>query len=322
MNLVKRIPDISFWQGLVDWNVMASKTDAVIIRAGQNTWEDSMFRTNYAAAKVRNLLRGVYWFYDDRVSPGDQLKALVETIGDDVPEMEIWVDWENTYNGAFGGLKNVVAFMQAIEKEYPACSVGMYTGYYWMTEHSSMLLNWSQYKYLKDKPLWLASYTSAEAVRIPVPWTEPTLWQFGTPAENWGQASAEIDMSYYNGTEQDFYSHYAGDTPPPETGEIMSRWYKVTASVLNIRNGPGASYTDVGDLLLGDIVEAMETIGGWHHISSIWRNSGLIDCPAVAWCSGAYTVETTDPTPQPEPTFPPEIGITINGVTKSYIVKP
>jgi GH25 family lysozyme M1 (1,4-beta-N-acetylmuramidase) len=299
----KKIPDVSFWQGLIDWNVMRSKTDAVIIRAGQNKWVDTMFLVNYKAALLRGMLRGVYFFYDDRVSPGEQLATLIAALGDDLPEMEIWVDWERLYGGSFGGLRNVVAFMQAIERQYPSVRVGLYTGYYFFSENSNAVTNWSQYQYLKDRPLWLAWYADASAVRIPAPWSALAYWQFGTPAVDYGQSSAEIDMNFYNGTVEEFYSLYSGGVIEPPTepeGETMSQWYKVTASVLNIRNGPGSSYTDVGDLLKDDIIEVIETVGGWHHIDNIWRGE-LIDFPAVSWCSGAYTVLTAAPVIVPPP---------------------
>jgi GH25 family lysozyme M1 (1,4-beta-N-acetylmuramidase) len=324
----KKIPDVSFYQGLIDWNLMRSKTDAIIIRAGQNTWIDSMFRVNYAAAKMRGMLRGIYWFYDDRVSPGEQLAALAEAIGADIPEMEIWVDWERFYGGQFGGLKNVVAFMEAIERVYPTARVGLYTGYWWFIEHSNAVANFSHYQYLKSRPLWLAWYASdASYVKIPAPWSSLVLWQFGTPAEDWGQSSAEIDMNYFNGGLSEFYERYKSEVPtqPPTepTGDIMA-WYKVTASVLNIRDEPGLSGADVGDLLLGDIIEVSETIGGWRHIVRIWRGSAFVTCPPVAWCKDSYTVTTDAPVIPPPPVDPDpadeiivdvDVTATINGRT-------
>ena len=66
-------PDVSFWQGVIDWRKMGS---AVIIRAGQNVWVDTKFETNRTEAVARGMAWGVYWFYDDRVSPGAQADTL------------------------------------------------------------------------------------------------------------------------------------------------------------------------------------------------------------------------------------------------------
>jgi GH25 family lysozyme M1 (1,4-beta-N-acetylmuramidase) len=320
----KKFPDISFYQGLIDWGVMRSKTDTIILRAGQNIWADSTFLTNYAEAKRRGMRRGVYFFYDDRVSPGAQADLLITLIAGDLPELEIFCDWEKSYGGAFGGLKNVVAFMQAIERAFPSARVGMYTGFFWFIEHSNALLNWSQYQYLKDRALWLGYYANSIQVKIPAPWTALTHWQYGTPAEQWGQQTYEIDLNFFNGTDEEFYARYGGGEvlPPPDeegTNMSVSTWHKVITAptvTLQIRNGPGVSYDDVGDLRPGDVVEAIETIGGWHHIDYIYRGGQSIPCPAVAWCSAAYTALTTSPVtpPAPEPTPAHVVEVTVDGV--------
>lgn len=75
---------------------------------------------------------------------------------------------------------------------------------------------------------------------------------------------------------------------------------KVNTGMLNIRSGPGASYADVGDLLLNDHVIATEVTGGWWKLSAVYRggwNGTLVSIPAVAWCSGAYVVPVAAPPP-------------------------
>ena len=44
-------------------------TRGVIIRAGQNLWEDNKFKISWQGAKSAGLLRGSYWFYDSRANP-------------------------------------------------------------------------------------------------------------------------------------------------------------------------------------------------------------------------------------------------------------
>ena len=59
-------PDISFYQDDnetpqgVDFVKMRTVTDWVIIRAGQNTWIDPDFKTNWTNAKAAGLRRGSY----------------------------------------------------------------------------------------------------------------------------------------------------------------------------------------------------------------------------------------------------------------------
>lgn len=216
-------PDISFYQGAPNFETMVGMTRNVIIRAGQNVWKDSQFDRNYAEAKAKCMRRGVYFFYDDRASPEAQAAVLIPMIRDDKPELGVFVDWENTYSGAYGGLANVVKFMQLVEAG-AGVTCGMYTGYYWFKDHSNASTNAKEYAYLKTRPLWLAWYTTNPAyVSIPAPWSSLTFWQYGTPAigSKYGVNTTEIDMNWYNGSLSQFNAAYppaGGSVPPPPTG--------------------------------------------------------------------------------------------------------
>lgn len=246
----KEFPDVSFWQGAINWDIMRTKTDAVIIRAGQNLWVDTKFVRNWTEAKRVGMRRGVYWFYDDRVSPGKQAEILISLLKDDREEMEIFIDYEKVYDGAFGGASNVVAMMQAIERALPGADVSIYTGFWFWREHTNPVTNFFQYQYLKNRPLWLAWYSDASVVQIPQPWTKLTHWQFGTPAvgEEYGVQSVEIDMNFFNGTETEFALRYGGVLPgePPPTGETMDRWKATWDKGLNKRPAPNTNNVAVG----------------------------------------------------------------------------
>jgi len=102
-------------------------------------------------------------------------------------------------------------------------------------------------------------------------------------------------------------------------------FYKVNTTKLQIREGFGTNYADIGDLWLGDIIETAEIMGGWHRIVKIKRvNSDIyIDPPNLAnsWCSAAYTVEIANPNPEPEPipTVKP-LTVTITGEDYQTII--
>jgi GH25 family lysozyme M1 (1,4-beta-N-acetylmuramidase) len=327
----KRFPDVSFYQGNIFWDRMYSTTDTVIIRAGQGTAEDPKFRTNWAEAKSRRMYRGCYWFYDDRKSPGAQADKLYELIRFDMPEMEIVIDWENTYGGQYGGLRNVVAMMEAVEAKIGLLKcTAMYTGFFWFVEHSNAVANASQYRYLAERPLWLGWYVADPAVvRIPAPWKSLLVWQYGTPAigHDYGVQSAEIDMNFYNGTPAQFYARYGDETIPPPDGETMTTWYRINRDILNIREGPGTSYRDLGDLTFGDKIEVTAVpMGGWLPINRIWRSgSGAIETIPSAWCKDTYCVITDAPVivpppdPEPEPTEDYIVHHRADGTTKKYI---
>lgn len=191
--------DVSFYQGRIDWAKMRLKARKVIIRAGQNIWVDITFKTNYLAAKLFGFLRGVYWFYDGRASPGEQAKTLTDLLkAYGLPELGVWIDWERNYKGSHEGLKNVVAMMQEVERILPGVEIGLYTGYYFYIENSNPITNFFQYAYLARKKLWLAWYGELASVLIPSIWKGVmTYWQRGTPAwgKEWGVETIEIDIN-------------------------------------------------------------------------------------------------------------------------------
>lgn len=276
----KDLPDVSFYQLDIDYNVMFSKTDTLIIRTGQHKFPDPQFERNYSESKSRGMIRGLYDFYDDRVSPGEQADRILAQIGEDIPEMELYIDWERSYGGQFQGLRNVVALMQEIERRRPLITCGLYTGYFWFRANSNPITNASQYNYLKTKPLWLAWYTNNPAnVLIPAPWTSLTLWQYGTPVEDYGQKTLEIDKNYFNGALRDFYERYGVVVPVP--GEPM--FFRVLSASSNLRSSAGLSGNDLGEgvdnnAVFNDIVETQTntiTADGvvWRRVLRWWRGS-------------------------------------------------
>lgn len=255
--LEKKYPDVSFYQGLIDWDKMRSMTDTVIIRAGQNVWIDTEFVRNYSESKSRGMRRGVYWFYDDRISPFTQASLLIELIKNDLPELEVFADWEKTYGGPYSDLSHVVEFMRLVEAGLSTVRVGMYTGYYWFKDHSSPTAHAEEYQYLSTKALWLAWYTSNPAyVLIPQPWSKITHWQYDTPAigSQYGVQSGNIDMNYFNGTVAQFNSAYpiSGTTPPepggtdyPFDGAVHTKLRRYNSDVHVIDTDPAKAHFEV-----------------------------------------------------------------------------
>lgn len=194
-------PDVAFWEGTIDFNVMKSKTDYVILKASQ-FYVDPQFERNRSECERVGLPFGAYHFYDDRMSPLRQAILFCGLFTGRQKPVEIFCDWENEYRGEFGGIKNVVAFMQECEKRM-SMEMGMYTGYYWFMEKTNPILNFSQLNYLKTKKLWLASYNDdysnegALFVKVPRPWKKMDIWQFTDRADGkaYGCQSAELDMN-------------------------------------------------------------------------------------------------------------------------------
>ena len=243
----KKYPDVSFYQGVINWDMMRGMTDAVIIRAGQRNYVDTQFVRNWAESKARGMLRGVYWFYDGRMSPTAQADYLVSLIRYDLPEMEIIFDWETNYGGMYEGLPNVVAMMKRVEALLPGKQVAMYTGYYWFIQNSNPITHAAEYTYLKTKGLHLAWYTNdASLVKVPQPWSSIYLWQFGTPTEGaqYGCITPTIDMNYFNGTLSEFAARYGVTvTPPIGYGYTKTRINNSDVHIVKLQNFARAHVT-------------------------------------------------------------------------------
>lgn len=221
------VPDVSFWEDRndtpqgVDFSKMRSQASGTIIRAGQGSWNDEDFIVNWKAAKGI-LPRGAYWFYDSRYAPLAQAARFVGLLKDNLPEMEVWLDYEETYNGPFKGWKNFAVFVAEVQRLLPICKIGIYTAYYyWLANSPNPVTEKASLEWFNQFPLWLAWYTSSpEIVKIPKPWTSMLYWQYSAKnslGTSYGVESAEIDLSYFQGSLDDFKLRYKLDVVVPPT---------------------------------------------------------------------------------------------------------
>jgi hypothetical protein len=144
------------------------------------------------------------------------------------------------------------------------------------------------------------------------------IWQTGTPSIGYaaGVSSAEIDYDLWN-DEFNFEAEW-GTSPTPPLGGTMFYGRNKTA-LTNIRTGPGGNFSDIGDLLLNDLIEAdkRQDVSGvlWWHITKITRAGVNVPLPGVeCWCWGTNIEE------MPPPVTEDSITVTVaeNGVTKTY----
>ena len=335
-----QFPDVSFYQEGIDYRVMRLQTDTIILRVGQNLWIDDEFETNYLEAKKNGMRVGGYWFYDDRISPREQAELLLSALQGKTFELEIYIDWENTYGGEFKGLKNVVAMMELVEYANKiglirVKDVGIYTGYFWFRAYSNAIANASQYNYLKNKPLWLAWYTTNPLqVLIPAPWTKLTLWQWGTPSWYWGQKTKEIDMNWFNGTKVEFDLRYPilGETPMadlvkltstnnsnrsirkptayPQTPHLMGLYIASLLSGMSITTDPANFYEYASDVLVSGIKRAMAKDKWWKVVVN--GEEGWI--AEIHMGEKLLNVELISDNPDPTPSEPHVVEVFIDGV--------
>lgn len=377
-------PDISFYQDEpstpqgVDFVKMRQAADFVIIRAGQNLWVDSDFKTNWKEAKKAGLPRGSYWFYDSRADPKRQAELWVEQFEGDLGELPLFADFEESYNGPYKGWRKWYDFLERLKQLVgDKKEIFIYTAYYyWRDNAPNATTEPTSLEYFHQYPLWIANYGVSKPT-IPKPWGENewTFWQFTETGDGklYGVESKGIDLNYFNGDRAAFLARFKlsppvnekfrvdlsirqeanatssvlgtlkhddvvekletsadgewlkvkresdnvtgwslskplvsmGVTPPPDDGggdtgggggsseiiDMSGKWFRVTATTLNIRSGPGISYEKIGSLQTNEVVEALRALADLSWIE-VKHPSGS----PIGWCAGEYLQSANPPT--------------------------
>lgn len=336
------VPDVSFYQYRyktdgsvekgIDFQHMATKVPGVIIRAGQNTWKDKMFDTSWAQAKTAGLKCGSYWFYDPRIEPKRQAETWAEVTRNDRGEMEFWADFERLVIGGkeahgYDNPHQWYDFMEYCKQAMPGKQFGVYTGYYyWMERHlKEPMPYWNQY------PLWIAAYGAKPL--IPKPWTDYVYWQFtdnGNGPE-YGVASGNIDLNYFNGKLTDFEARYGQSQKPPEENEKPMITYEMTVitSGTNRRVDTNLTATVVGKhnanaVLSGTEWRSIDAGNQWLFVT----HENDIELAVPGWVAYRYNGSPicrdlrtpTNPAPAPVPVEDVEVTVSIkDGVTTVFV---
>lgn len=377
-------PDVSFYQDEpstpqgIDFVKMRQAADFVIIRAGQNLWVDSDFKTNWREAKKAGLPRGSYWFYDSRADPKRQAELWIEQLAGDLGELPLFADFEETYNGPYKGWRKWYDFLERLKQLAGDKEIGIYTAYYyWRDNAPNATTEATSLEYFHQYPLWIANYGVAKP-SVPKPWGENewTFWQFTETGDGklYGVESKGIDLNYFNGDRAAFLARFKLSAPanekfrvdlnvrqeanataavlgvlkhddvvekletsadnewvkikresdgltgwssnkylvsigivtPPDDGggdtggdssqiiDMTGKWFRVTATTLNVRSGPGISYDKIGSIQMHEVVEALRALADLSWIEIKHPSSGL-----TGWCSGDYLTAASAPTPAP-----------------------
>ncbi|NOH04241.1 MAG: SH3 domain-containing protein [Chloroflexi bacterium] len=309
-------PDVSFYQDDpqtpqgIDFIKMRSNAGYVVIRAGQNLWGDRDFKVNWRESKAAGLPRGSYWFYDSRIDPKRQAEKWASMFEGDFGELPLFGDFEDTYNGPFKGWRHWYTFLERTKELAPGKEIGVYTGYYYWRENTEATgIPAASLNYFKQYPLWIANYGVASPL-IPKPWTTWTFWQFTDNGDGtlYGVESLNIDLNYFNGDINAFRQRFGlSDTPLPEPPK-PTKFLRVTVPSLKVREGPGLGYTQIGSILLNEVVEEVDS-----NPDKTWLKIRKKDDSLTGWSFAAYLQRlyaspepTPEPEPEPEPTPEPE----------------
>lgn len=234
------VVDISKWQWdrvtvpprRIDFDLLASKKQAVICKCGQGNFLDYAFEMYMRELKARGVHRGSYWFYDNRFAPRPQAKLYSDYLRRYAPDLELpcFIDFEYDFPAPANPsrLQDVYDFIVEFERLEPGRKIGIYTGYYFWTrsaQYSGMRPGSAQLEWFKKYPLWLAWYThdntKIDMPIIPEPWDEWMLWQFSDRGDGIGHGlhSKELDLNKTHEPLNEWLSKWSTGTitnPPNE----------------------------------------------------------------------------------------------------------
>ncbi|MGB7874263.1 MAG: SH3 domain-containing protein [Anaerolineales bacterium] len=294
-------PDVSSYQDdpetpeHIDFVKMGKTANFVIIRAGQNLWPDRDFKLNWAAAKAAGLPCGSYWFYDSRADPREQAELWVDVLDDDLGELPLFVDFEDTYNGQYSNWSNWHTFLERLKELVGQKEICVYTAYYyWRDNAPNPASETEDLEYFHQYPLWIANYGVTKPF-IPKPWgtDEWLFWQFTNVGDGdlYGVESEPIDLNYFNGDVEAFRQRFGlpdlGELPPGGDGEEGNE-YRIE---LNIRENAGMDEKAIGTLLQDEVLEVLDTT-----IDESWMQIKRAD-GTTGWIYNTHLikVESTEP---------------------------
>lgn len=251
--------DISHWQQTVDFEKMyGAGARFVFLKASQAVWTDKRFVENYEKARKTKLLVGMYHYLDWTKSGVEQAQYFAALVNSYPPDLPPVLDYECRKNAPdpSQALHQALKFLQEVKR---------------LTNRDPMLYTsrgyWNEFgssdKYWTSIPLWFALYPTVsidlDQIKLPAPWQKLEFWQFTDRGDGsmYGVQSKQIDLNYFNGSEEDLLAKYAAQTPPqqppqppPQAPDTVIRL--VALQNVNIREMPTVTSLKVGMLKAGE----------------------------------------------------------------------
>jgi lysozyme len=334
--------DHSHWDGNVNFTITRARgASFTIIKCSEGTVPTRYYHENTVAARNAGLVVGGYhWLHrNSNVSCAAQAKVAWDRIKGYPNQLPLMVDFEWTrYNGiaanpSYTDLELFVDEFIKLSGRKPC----MYSAPGYLSPLGPIP------RRLRDKLAYIviASYY-VDTPSYP-DWLFHQFTDLGdadslAPSDT---GKKETDLIYFNGTLSALYRLAGLSTPipppQPEPEEPTMTLYGTViqgtqALPLNIRNGPGTSYDDIGNLYVGDKVEASDNLGGWWKLTKITRAAGgsILATQSLGYAfanSGLYIRTDAPPVTPPAPvpagtvvvSLAQTIRATINGV--NYIAR-
>ena len=258
--------DVSRYQGAVNWRAVADAGfKFAIVRA--TLWDvkvDETFETNWSGARANGLLVSAYNVIKPDVPAAAQIdyfaQALVGHKWDLPPVLDIERDDGQTPQTITQCVREALRLSEQRFGRKPI----VYTAKWFWNKFVLSSGEWARYD------LWVASYGTAEPV-LPDVWPAWKIWQYTSNGHTPGIAG-DVDLNWFNGSYDDLLKYCRAAAPQPNGQRAKAK------VGLNIRNGAGVNYQDIGDLPAGSIVTIGKIDG-----ADVW-----VQIDANKWMALAY----------------------------------
>lgn len=198
MNIPWILPDVSHWQGPINYHTMLlAGAKGLIIKCTQGvSIFDSRFTVNWAGALQEGIPRGAYHWYEPEMNPITQAEWFWNHVHE-LGELPLWLDVEDSYAipGDYADrLHSCLERLTILSGAKP----GIYTRASYWKVYLSKAMGWADFY-----QLWIAHYKETAGPTVCLPWTPQSwqLWQFtshGT-GPKYGTTSLNIDLNAING---------------------------------------------------------------------------------------------------------------------------
>jgi|WetSurMetagenome_2_1015567.scaffolds.fasta_scaffold33318_4 GH25 family lysozyme M1 (1,4-beta-N-acetylmuramidase)/uncharacterized protein YraI len=231
--------DVSRYQGVVNWRAVADAGfKFAIVRA--TLWDaklDETFETNWNGARANGLLVSAYNVIKPDVPAAAQIDTFAQALIGHKWDLPLVLDIERDDKQSPQLITQCVRESLRWSEQRFGRKPIVYTAKWFWNKFMLPSSEWAQYD------LWVASYGAAE-VSLPDAWPIWKIWQYTGNGHAPGIAG-EVDLNWFNGSYDDLLEYCRADVPQPIGQRAKAK------SVLNIRNGAGVNYQDIGDLPSG-----------------------------------------------------------------------
>ena len=260
------IPDVSEWQGPIDWPALRRGHPAVIVRAHNGFSTDKYWTTNAAAAAAGSWW-GAYQYLPATKDPATAARAfaaLVKALPTDKRPDVVIVDIEE---GAGDQGPRQAAWHAAMTAALPGEAQWDYSGLYFVRTHGLTGVE------------WVAAYSNTE------PFTAHQLWQYSSSGTVAGVAG-NCDVSRFHGTLADLVSltqtHSPEDISMADAASIQATLDELQAQETGRYADLVNRYNNLVALLTKDIaanVNVKDIVDG---VVAALPAGGSVDAAAVA----------------------------------------